>query len=110
MSIDSVLAAADELHKRATRKAVLRLLSVMCAAYFMAYIDCTNYALAKTHLCRRIRSRRRHLLHQLRLPRNSEQPDHVPGRTAQMDRPDHHHLGNPVGVNDVRPRRAVIRP
>ncbi|MDI9978943.1 MULTISPECIES: hypothetical protein [Rhodococcus] len=42
MSIDSVLAAADEVHKRATRKAVLRLLSVMCAAYFMAYIDCTK--------------------------------------------------------------------
>ncbi|WP_213575643.1 MFS transporter [Rhodococcus sp. USK13] len=50
MSIDSVLAAADELHKRATRKAVLRLLPVMCAVYFMAYIDRTNVALAKTHL------------------------------------------------------------
>jgi len=50
MSIDSVLAAADELHERATRKAVLRLLPVMCAVYFMAYIDRTNVALAKTHL------------------------------------------------------------
>lgn len=50
MSIDSVLAAADELHNRATRKAVLRLLPVMCAVYFMAYIDRTNVALAKTHL------------------------------------------------------------
>ncbi|MET0318519.1 MAG: MFS transporter, partial [Rhodococcus fascians] len=50
MSIDSALAAADELHKRATRKAVLRLLPVMCAVYFMAYIDRTNVALAKTHL------------------------------------------------------------
>jgi MFS family permease len=50
MSIESVLASADELHKRATRKAVLRLLPVMCAVYFMAYIDRTNVALAKTHL------------------------------------------------------------
>ncbi|MBU8812555.1 MFS transporter [Mycolicibacterium goodii] len=53
MSLDSsrsVLASADELHKRATRKAVLRLLPVMCVVYFMAYIDRTNVALAKTHL------------------------------------------------------------
>ncbi|MEV0249000.1 MFS transporter [Nocardia sp. NPDC050712] len=50
MSIDSVLATADELHQRATRKAVLRLLPVMCAVYFMAYIDRTNVALAKTAL------------------------------------------------------------
>lgn len=50
MSINDVLASADELHKRATRKAVLRLLPVMCAVYFMAYIDRTNVALAKTHL------------------------------------------------------------
>jgi MFS family permease len=50
MSSDSVLASADDLHERATRKAVLRLLPVMCAVYFMAYIDRTNVALAKTHL------------------------------------------------------------
>lgn len=50
MSIDSALTSADELHRRATRKAVLRLLPVMCAVYFMAYIDRTNVALAKTHL------------------------------------------------------------
>lgn len=53
MSLDSsrsVLTSADELHKRATRKAVLRLLPVMCVVYFMAYIDRTNVALAKTHL------------------------------------------------------------
>ncbi|ULN34160.1 MFS transporter [Mycolicibacterium smegmatis] len=53
MSLDSsraVLSSADELHKRATRKAVLRLLPVMCVVYFMAYIDRTNVALAKTHL------------------------------------------------------------
>src|SRR5688500_18763907 len=50
MSVDSALSAADEVHGRATRKAVLRLLPVMCAVYFMAYIDRTNVALAKTHL------------------------------------------------------------
>ena len=50
MSFDSVLASADELHQRATRKALLRLLPVMCAVYFMSYIDRTNVALAKTHL------------------------------------------------------------
>lgn len=53
MSLDSsraVLSSADELHKRATHKAVLRLLPVMCVVYFMAYIDRTNVALAKTHL------------------------------------------------------------
>ncbi len=53
MSLDSsraVLSSADELHKRATRRAVLRLLPVMCVVYFMAYIDRTNVALAKTHL------------------------------------------------------------
>lgn len=53
MSLDSsraVLSSGDELHKRATRKAVLRLLPVMCVVYFMAYIDRTNVALAKTHL------------------------------------------------------------
>jgi MFS family permease len=50
MGVDSLIASADELHSRATRKAVVRLLPVMCAVYFMAYIDRTNVALAKTHL------------------------------------------------------------
>jgi MFS family permease len=42
--------AADALHASATRKVMLRLLPIMCAAYFMAYIDRTNVALAKTAL------------------------------------------------------------
>jgi MFS family permease len=50
MTIDSVSSAADTLHERVTRKAMIRLLPVMLAAYFMAYIDRTNVALAKTQL------------------------------------------------------------
>ncbi|MFF9217055.1 MFS transporter [Streptomyces viridosporus] len=50
MAIDSVSSAADTLHARATRKAMVRLLPIMLAAYFMAYIDRTNVALAKTQL------------------------------------------------------------
>ncbi|MEW2493342.1 MFS transporter [Streptomyces nodosus] len=50
MAIDSVSSAADALHARATRKALTRLLPVMLAAYFMAYVDRVNVALAKTHL------------------------------------------------------------
>jgi len=42
--------AADTLHHVATRKAMLHLLPVICAVYFMAYIDRTNVALAKTAL------------------------------------------------------------
>ncbi|SDK14719.1 MFS transporter [Streptomyces indicus] len=34
----------------ATRKAMLRLLPLLCLAYFMSYVDRTNIALAKTHL------------------------------------------------------------
>jgi sugar phosphate permease len=45
-----VSSAMDALHAVATRKAIFRLLPVMCAVYFMAYIDRTNVALAKTHL------------------------------------------------------------
>ena len=37
-------------HAPATRKAMLRLLPVIFFVYFMAYIDRTNVALAKTHL------------------------------------------------------------
>ncbi|TQR83824.1 MFS transporter [Mycobacterium hodleri] len=43
-------AVADALHASATRKVMFRLLPIMCAAYFMAYIDRTNVALAKTAL------------------------------------------------------------
>ena len=42
--------AVEALHASATRKVMLRLLPIMCAAYFMAYIDRTNVALAKTAL------------------------------------------------------------
>jgi MFS family permease len=42
--------AAGGLYAAATRKAMLRLLPVLCLAYFMSYVDRTNIALAKTHL------------------------------------------------------------
>jgi MFS family permease len=42
--------AAGGLHAAATRKAMLRLLPILCLAYFMSYVDRTNIALAKTHL------------------------------------------------------------
>ncbi|MEU3345093.1 MFS transporter [Streptomyces sp. NPDC006700] len=50
MAINPLSPAADPLHERATRKALVRLLPIMLAAYFMAYVDRTNVALAKTHL------------------------------------------------------------
>jgi len=42
--------ADDTLLVRATRKAMTRLIPMMCLVYFMSYIDRTNVALAKTHL------------------------------------------------------------
>ncbi|MFF9490158.1 MFS transporter [Streptomyces sp. NPDC014676] len=42
--------ADSGLHAVATRKAMLRLLPILCLAYFMSYVDRTNIALAKTHL------------------------------------------------------------
>ncbi|MGU3431956.1 MFS transporter [Actinomycetes bacterium M1A6_2h] len=50
MSTNPVASATDALHAVATRKVMFRLLPIMCAAYFMAYIDRTNVALAKTAL------------------------------------------------------------
>ncbi len=41
---------ADSVHSTATRKAMLRLLPILCLAYFMSYVDRTNIALAKTQL------------------------------------------------------------
>lgn len=38
------------LHSTATRKAMFRLVPILCLAYFMSYVDRTNIALAKTHL------------------------------------------------------------
>ena len=42
--------AVGGLHTVATRKAMLRLLPLLCLTYFMSYVDRTNIALAKTHL------------------------------------------------------------
>jgi MFS family permease len=39
-----------ELHRVATRKAMLRLIPLMCAIYFMSYLDRTNVSLAKARL------------------------------------------------------------
>ena len=39
-----------DTHWRATRKAMARLLPLMCAIYFMSFIDRTNVALAKSAL------------------------------------------------------------
>lgn len=40
----------DETHRIATRKAMLRLIPLMCAIYFMSFLDRTNVALAKAQL------------------------------------------------------------
>ncbi|WP_144158219.1 MFS transporter [Paraburkholderia sp. BCC1885] len=40
----------NELHRMATRKAMLRLIPLMCAIYFMSYLDRTNVSLAKARL------------------------------------------------------------
>ena len=42
--------AGDQLHRVATRKAMLRLLPVLGVIYFMSYVDRTNIAMAKTQL------------------------------------------------------------
>ncbi|WP_414447187.1 MFS transporter [Burkholderia sp. 22PA0099] len=42
--------AAGLLHRLATRKAMARLLPLMCAIYFLSFIDRTNVALAKAAL------------------------------------------------------------
>jgi MFS family permease len=42
--------SADERHRLATRKAMARLVPLMCAIYFMSFLDRTNVALAKTQL------------------------------------------------------------
>lgn len=40
----------DAIHRAATRKAMLRLIPLMCAIYFMSFLDRTNVALAKVQL------------------------------------------------------------
>ncbi|MCP2266570.1 MFS transporter [Promicromonospora thailandica] len=42
--------ARDALHAVASRKAVVRLLPLLCLAYFMAFVDRTNVGLAKSSL------------------------------------------------------------
>jgi MFS family permease len=50
MSVINAPAAVGAVHTVATRKAMLRLLPILCLAYFMSYVDRTNIAMAKTHL------------------------------------------------------------
>lgn len=50
MSIKNAPAALKSIHTIATRKAMLRLLPILCLAYFMSYVDRTNIAMAKTQL------------------------------------------------------------
>jgi len=50
MSFPAISSAKEALHAVATRKAMVKLLPIMCAVYFMAYIDRSNVALAKTQL------------------------------------------------------------
>ncbi|GJH37757.1 MFS transporter [Paraburkholderia hospita] len=40
----------EQLHRLATHKAMLRLIPLMCAIYFMSFLDRTNVALAKIQL------------------------------------------------------------
>jgi len=51
MSLNEELTStADAFHARATRKAMTRLIPVMCLVYFMSYLNRTSAALAKTAL------------------------------------------------------------
>jgi MFS family permease len=46
----SGIESADALHRLATRRAMARLIPLMCAIYFMSFLDRTNVALAKAQL------------------------------------------------------------
>ncbi|MFJ5300279.1 MFS transporter [Pseudomonas sp. NPDC088368] len=46
----TVMSNAAQLHALATRRAMVRLIPLMCAIYFMSYLDRTNVALAKAAL------------------------------------------------------------
>ena len=50
MGINDATLEVDETHRIATRKAMIRLIPLLCAIYFMSYIDRTNVSLAKAHL------------------------------------------------------------
>jgi len=47
LSVDHTV---EETHRLATHKAMLRLVPLTCAIYFLSFIDRTNVALAKAHL------------------------------------------------------------
>ncbi|MDR6392532.1 MFS transporter [Paraburkholderia phenoliruptrix] len=50
MNTATVERGGGDIHRLATHKAMLRLLPLMCAIYFLSFIDRTNVALAKTAL------------------------------------------------------------
>ncbi|OLL33270.1 MFS transporter [Burkholderia sp. SRS-W-2-2016] len=45
-----ITAPADALHRAATRKAMLRLIPLMCLIYLLSYLDRTNVSIAKSQL------------------------------------------------------------
>ena len=45
-----IIGGGNEMHRDATRKAMLRLIPLMCLIYFMSYLDRTNVSLAKARL------------------------------------------------------------
>ena len=50
MATPTMGGSSSELHRVATHKAMLRLIPLMCAIYFMSYLDRTNVSLAKARL------------------------------------------------------------
>src|SRR5689334_19891028 len=50
MDTTSIDHRVEQLHRIATRTAMLRLIPLMCAIYFMSFLDRTNVALAKMQL------------------------------------------------------------
>ncbi|MGX5218461.1 MFS transporter [Pseudomonas segetis] len=46
----TIMLSSAEIHGLATRRAMVRLIPLMCAIYFMSYLDRTNVALAKSAL------------------------------------------------------------
>ena len=50
MDTTSIDHRVEQLHRIATHKAMLRLIPLMCAIYFMSFLDRTNVALAKIQL------------------------------------------------------------
>jgi MFS family permease len=50
MGNHSIERGADELHRAATRKAMTRLIPLLCVIYFLSFVDRTNVSLAKAHL------------------------------------------------------------